>query len=388
MRLPGRVAAAIECLGPILEGRQVEPMLREWGRRNRFAGSKDRSAIRDIVYDILRKRQSFASLGGGDTPRALVLGWVRQNKLPIDEIFGQDQFGPSALSVDELNAGSNDPDALNFQDWAFEILQQDHREKANQIAAALSERASVDLRVHATRADPEKIQSQLADEGFETDILSSALGLRLTGDKRSITQSKAYADGLIELQDAHSQEVCEAIAIDHDWTVLDYCAGAGGKSLALAAKHPTADYAAWDAHPRRLQDLPDRAARAQSAIQILTSDPVKTGAQYNCVILDVPCSGSGSWRRDPQGKWLLTQESLHEVIETQRAILSAASQLVAANGQLVYITCSVFNAENQNQVDKFIAQNNKWTIAATKSWLPNQNGDGFFLCILKNNSAQ
>ncbi|MEO0344371.1 MAG: RsmB/NOP family class I SAM-dependent RNA methyltransferase [Pseudomonadota bacterium] len=384
MRLPGRVAAAIECLPEILEGKQVEAVVRQWSRSHRFAGSKDRSAIRDILYDILRMRQSCAAHGGAETGRALVLGWVRLKGFCVDAVFGADQFGPKPLHEEEIlttapRAGAH---FKNMPEWVFARLKSDHGDLAPKIAKDLSHRAAVDLRVHASRGSREAVQANLSSEGFETVDLPDVYGLRVTSSARQISKSSAYLDGLIELQDANSQAACASILVREDQKVLDYCAGAGGKTLALAAGQPAANFTVWDISETRMVDLLDRAERAGSQVRIAKSDPAMLSDRYDLVLLDVPCSGSGSWRRDPQGKWTLTASRLKDLIETQNRLLQMATGLCAKNGKIAYITCSLFADENDAQIEKFLRENPSWRIEMRKFWYPGQHGDGFFLCIL------
>ncbi|MEM9715096.1 MAG: RsmB/NOP family class I SAM-dependent RNA methyltransferase [Pseudomonadota bacterium] len=386
MRLPGRVAAAIECLGPILGGAQVEAVLRGWARDNRYAGSKDRSAIRDMIYDVLRKRQSCAALGGGDDPRALMLGWAVSENQDLAEIFGADRFGPEGLSEterDHLDQTVQLGDVWNMPDWLAQKLKSDYGDEAKGVAKALTDRAPIDLRVHASRAKRDHIQEILAGEGIETVALSTPNGLRLTGHHRAITQLPIFQDGLIELQDAQSQAICNMIPIKKGQAVLDYCAGGGGKSLALAARVPQAVFMAWDAHKARLKDLPDRAARAQSDINLAENDPANEDTQYDVVLLDVPCSGSGSWRRDPQGKWSLTPEQFDQILDLQADILRKTQHLVRPGGVLAYVTCSVFLEENIVQIQDFTRDISEFSNEAEHQFLPSEGGDGFFLCLLR-----
>ena len=384
MRLPGRAAAAIDCLHPILDGQPVETVLRDWARQNRYAGSKDRSAIRDILYDVLRRKDECEYTGGGPTPRALVLGWTRLQGFQVEEVFGADPFGPTELTVEELSvvAPKNGP-VWNMPDWISSRLLEDHGDTAMSIAKALCARASLDLRVNIQKMTRTEAQAALTAEGFEVEQTEAATGLRVIGPKRAISQSKLFQSGAIELQDTHSQSVCAEIPVQQGQTILDYCAGGGGKTLALAAKEPNARFLAWDISSKRLRDLPERAKRAGSDIEILNDDPFNGAQSFDAIVLDVPCSGSGSWRRDPQGKWRLTKDRLEELQHIQSTLLDRAAPHVAHAGCVTYVTCSVFEAENQNQIERFLATNPHWAVENQRAWLPNTEGDGFFLCILR-----
>jgi len=205
----------------------------------------------------------------------------------------------------------------------------------------------------------------------------------VTENARRIRQARAYLDGIVELQDAASQAVCDALPIHKDMSVLDFCAGGGGKALALAAKG--AVVLAHDANAARMQDLPARAARAGTPIQIC-SDPAKE-APFDLVLCDAPCSGSGTWRRTPEAKWASTPERLAQVQSTQSSILDQAATLIAAGGILAYCTCSVFRCENDMQIAAFLKRNTEFTVLNTQKYLPQRSADGFCLFQLKRKSA-
>ena len=187
---------------------------------------------------------------------------------------------------------------------------------------------------------------------------------------------------MVELQDASSQASVCALTSDIKGPVLDYCAGGGGKSLALAAWLGKKVHA-HDAQASRMKDLPVRAKRAQADIVLKTTDQVQQ-TKYGLVFCDVPCSGSGAWRRDPSGKWQLDADQLDNVLKRQFDILSNAADLVAADGVLLYATCSVLERENGQQIDLFLKQNSHWSLANSQQFLPDSNGDGFYFAILQN----
>ncbi len=245
---------------------------------------------------------------------------------------------------------------------------------------ALRHRAPVFLRVNRGKATVPQAQAALAAEGIAArPVLVAKNALEVTENARKIQNSKAYAEGLVELQDAASQAVVEAMALRPGLRVLDLCAGGGGKTLALAAATGGTVWA-HDASPRRMADLPGRAARAGASVRI-TENP-EGSAPYDVVLADVPCSGSGSWRRDPEGKWALTEASLAAVLAVQAGILDRAARLVAPGGCLAYATCSLLRAENEDQVAAFLARTPGWRLASQHRWSPLQGCDGFGLSLL------
>lgn len=370
-----RVSAAIEILDRILAGEAPEPALTHWGRAHRFAGSGDRHAIRDHVFDALRRRSSWSALGGSLTGRGLMLGWAREAGL-VAQIFtdaphapGSDLPPPRAPLAHE---------ALDCPDWLMPRLQASLGEDFPAFAQALQSRAPVFLRVNLARTTRDAAALLLMEEGIATRPHAVPTALEVTAGARKIQASQAYDQGLIELQDASSQGVVAELGPLQGVKALDLCAGGGGKSLALAALG--ARVTAHDAIARRMADLPPRAARAGARIT-LCEDP-ETLAPFDLVLTDVPCSGSGSWRRDPMGKWALTEARLAETLTLQAQILERAAGLVRPGGQLAYATCSVLACENEDQVAQAVARL-PLRLLDTRRFLPMTGGDGFFLARME-----
>ena len=377
-----RVAAAAGILDEILSGTPAEKALSGWARRSRFAGSKDRAALRDLVFDALRRRRSYAARGGADSGRGLMLGRLRAAGEDPDAVFTGEGHAPAPLS-DAERAGGAPPEgaaARDLPDWLWDRFQASLGPEADGAARALRDRAPVHLRANLLGTDRAGAAAALAAEGIATRPVETAgTALEVTDGARRIARSRAYQDGLVELQDAASQAVVERLAPRQGARVLDYCAGGGGKTLALAAL-ARAPVWAHDAHPRRMRDLPARAARAGAEVHVL-EDP-GPAAPFDLVLCDAPCSGSGSWRRDPEGKWRLDPEGLAGLEALQARILDAASGLVAPGGRLGYATCSLLDGENRAQVEAFVARHPGWTVADCHLWLPGSGGDGFFMAVL------
>lgn len=378
-----RLSAAIEVLDRILTGPAPEVVLTNWGRANRFAGSGDRAAIRDLVYDALRCKRSFAALGGAMTGRGLVLGGARAGG--YEALFDGQGHAPAPVGPDEGGAPPEGNAALDCPDWLAPHLQDSLGADFAPVLQALRHRAPVFLRVNLARATRDEAIKALADEGITAaphPLANSAL--EVTGNARKIQNGAAYQSGLVELQDAASQAVVQALPLRDGARVLDYCAGGGGKTLAMAALARLTLFA-HDAHPARMSDLPDRAKRAQTRVTI-TDNPAKS-APYDLILTDVPCSGSGSWRRDPQGKWALTADKLAEVTALQASILDTVAPMVAPDGMLAYATCSMLRAENEAQIDAFLARHDGWTQTAARRFSPLDGADGFFIAMLTRKTA-
>jgi 16S rRNA (cytosine967-C5)-methyltransferase len=208
--------------------------------------------------------------------------------------------------------------------------------------------------------------------------------LEVTENARKIQGGGTYAEGLVDLQDASSQAVVAALGLAPGMKVLDYCAGGGGKTLAMAAARVSPD--AHDASPARMRDLPARAARAGARVRIV-ENPAKAG-RYDLILTDVPCSGSGSWRRDPQGKWALTEARLAELLAVQAGILDKVVPLVRPGGVLAYATCSLLAEENEAQIAAFLARHAGWRCLGQQRFSPLSGGDGFFLARLTQAPAE
>jgi len=375
-----RVQAAIEVLDRIGPGLAAEQALTNWARGARFAGSRDRAAVRDHVYDVLRQRRSLAALGGGDSGRQAMLGLLRQSGVDPDTLFTGAGYGPSVLSDAERQAGRapKGAEALDLPDWLATRMIADLGPAAQDVAQALRSRAPVFLRVNPRAGSVAQAIQSLASEGIGTRPHPlSPQALIVIDNARRVAQSAAYLDGLVELQDAASQAVVDLLPLRPGQRVLDYCAGGGGKTLAMAARL-SGPVDAHDANPARLRDLPVRAERAGAEVHI-TNRPE---GPYDLVLCDAPCSGSGAWRRSPEGKWTLTPEKLAAVQGVQAQILHDASQLVRPGGCLAYVTCSVLNSENVEQIQRFVSSDPRWTQGKSRQFLPEDGGDGFFVCCL------
>ncbi|MCC5957919.1 MAG: RsmB/NOP family class I SAM-dependent RNA methyltransferase [Rhodobacteraceae bacterium] len=376
-----RLQATIDILDRILAGTPAEQALTGWARSSRYAGSKDRAAIRDHVFDCLRCKRSFAHLGGADTGRGLVLGLLRAQGHAPDTLFTGQGYAPQPLSPDESSPPATDSPqntALDCPDWLADDLRDSLGAGFTPVMQALQHRAPVYLRVNLARTTRAHAAQLLARDGIETSPHPLAeTVLEVTENARRVRQSDSFINGLVELQDAASQAVIQSIPLTKDAHVLDYCAGGGGKALALAALG--AQVTAHDANPARMKDIPERARRAGVTISMQQTPQ----GVFDIVLADVPCSGSGSWRRAPAGKWSLDRAALDALLQVQSTILNDASQHVRPGGQLCYVTCSLLNAENADQVTQFLNRAPQFTLALQKRFTPLDGGDGFFLAVLQ-----
>lgn len=380
-----RIQAAIEILDEILGGKPAEQALTSWARRSRFAGSKDRAAIRDHVFDALRARRSLAARGGAATGRGLVIGLMRAQGQEIAALFTGDRHAPGTLTDVERAVG-RDPlpgaEAADIPDWLWPDFAASLGGNAEAAGQIMQSRAPLHLRANLLKVDRNGAIALLAEEGIVArPHPACATALEVVEGARKVAQSRAYQLGMVELQDATSQAIVERLPLQPGMRVLDFCAGGGGKTLALAARL-RGEVLAHDAAPQRMRDLPARADRAGAKVRLIASDAVAREAPFDLVLADVPCSGSGSWRRAPDGKWTLTPDRLHDLGRIQSEILGKVAGLVAPGGHVAYATCSMLRMENDDIVARFLAQTPGWELSDRAQWTVLDGTDGFYLAIL------
>jgi 16S rRNA (cytosine967-C5)-methyltransferase len=388
---PGaRAAAAIEVLDAWLAGAPAERALTRWARGARYAGSGDRAAVRDLVYDALRRRQSAARLGGASDGRGLVLGAARLAGADPGALFSGAGYAPPPLTDAERAhlAKTADPagwgldPAQDIPDWLRADLAA-RTDRPEDLFAALADRAPVWLRVARRRADRAGAQAALAADGIVTRAHPDCeTALEVTEGARRIRSASAYLDGLVELQDLSAQRAVASVDWPAQGAILDFCAGGGGKALAIADRGGGRIFA-HDSSAARMSDIPARASRAGVSIEVLAPGTAVRHAPYDAVLCDVPCSGAGTWRRDPEAKWRLTPERLAELVVLQAGILDEAAVHVAPGGLLVYMTCSLLARENEDQIAAFAARSPGWQQVAARLDTPLTASDGFFTAVLR-----
>lgn len=374
-----RISAAIDILDQVLaNAAPAEQALLRWSRSSRFAGSGDRNAVRDLVFEALRRRNSLAQIGGGLSGRRLMIGLCRSSGRDLDEVFTGEGYAPAPLTSDEreIHAG----DAEDLPEWLSPLWHDSLGDQATKIAEAMGERAPVWLRVNPARGDAEATISALAADCVMVETSPQlATALRVVEGERRINNSRAYKEGLIELQDLSPQLACEILPLRPGDRVLDYCAGGGGKILALAGRGSDLRLFAHDADPARMADLPARASRAGADVT-LTKNPQ---GRFDLVLIDVPCSGSGTWRRTPDAKWRLTRETLDQMTATQAKILREVTKFIIPGGRIAYMTCSMLSVENEEIIENFLNSHPEFSEVQRQYWTPLTASDGFFLSVIK-----
>ncbi len=389
MKRAGRVAAAIEVLSEIVtRNRPASEALKDWGKAHRFAGSTDRHVIGTLVYDALRNRNSAAMRAGNDTARGLTLGTLAEIwQLSADEIetLCTEQFGPGELTAPEKQALATPLPADtaahvigNFPQWLEKDLRQTFGERLGLEMAALSQRAPVDLRVNTLKASRDDVLRAFAKfEAQPTPFSTTGLRIPASGiDVRNVNVEAEPAHGLgqFEAQDEASQLAALLTGVKPNDTVLDICAGAGGKSLALAAlMQNIGKLVAFDRDKHRLRPIFERITRSgATCIEVVAYDEpqkLRVLGGYDLVVVDAPCTGSGTWRRKPDAKWRLSEKQLQIRLKEQASVLEQAAPLVGKGGKLAYFTCSILPQENRDQVQAFLNSHNQFKIIPyTEQW--------------------
>lgn len=389
MRLGGRLSGAIEVLSDIeTRKRPVADALKDWGLAHRFAGSGDRSAIGNIVYDALRQRLSHAYLMDDDSP--LALGYavlLRQWGFTLGTLgaeFAGDRFAPAPLKAETIaafSARSLDDAPLYVQgdipEWVLPSLESAFGEDWLAQAKALTERPTLDLRANTLKADRAKVLKALERAGASPCEIAR-FGVRIPAGEKTdrlpnVTAELSFQKGWFEVQDEGSQIVADLATPHEGEQVLDYCAGGGGKTLAMAAAmNNKGQVHAYDTDSKRLAPIIERLKRAGTRnVQVHDGEAglERLKGRMDRVLVDAPCTGAGTWRRRPDTKWRLTQRNLEERVAQQQQALTEASRFVRPGGALYYITCSVLPEENDRQMAWFTTANPEFEVmSALPTW--------------------
>lgn len=423
-----RVQTAIELLEKTGTSRiPMDSTIGDYMRHRKYIGSKDRASIVERVYALERARARLgwwlAHMGAEDTARNRMIAWLvlaeGEGANAIDKLCDGSKYAPKPLRDDEremigkLSGKKLDSETVPEADrvecppqWEARLRGFFGAEFKSEMAAMLGT-APLDLRVNTRLVDRTQAKAALATDGIETDLtVISPWGLRCR-DKAYLSESKVFREGMIEIQDEGSQLIAYATGVQPGMQVLDYCAGAGGKTLALAAAMKNKGrIVAMDIAEGRLEKARPRFRRAGVAdiieVRALSDEKNRKWLRrqkesFDVVLVDVPCSGTGTWRRNPDMRWRNYGPGLDELLETQADILERVTKAVKVGGRLVYATCSLLPDENEQQIEKFLANHPEfsllpldqiWESGAAPSapymrLTPHRhNTDGFFAAVL------
>lgn len=403
MREASRIQAIIEVINEIIKDKlPADVILDKYFKERRYIGSKDRRFISDNTWNIIRNRLRYTEmLQNNVSARLLVACAFIENDLEL--LFNGEEYAPELLSKEEKNILDKASDFEDFTDFAlYECPQWLFNKFSNkQLLDALNTVASVDVRANLVERDVAR--NRLKKEGlFFSPTPFSPLGLR-SEDRVNLNNCMTYQDGEIEVMDEGSQVISLLCQAKPHHKIIDYCAGAGGKSLCIGAiLNNDGLILAHDISQERLSRIKKRAERLD-IINIKTVKEV-TDNDFHRFIIDAPCSGSGTWRRCPDAKFRLTPQKLEEIKQAQADILEIGAKKTRIGGRLIYITCSVFEEENEKQIERFLDNHKNFMPVNHKElwnevldlpiypfdsdkWLKfsplTTKTDGFFMCVMK-----
>lgn len=405
-----RIQSTIELMDEILAAWHSEKripadkIIDRYFKTRRFIGSKDRAYIGELAYWILRhlallrhfsKPEAHPDQGIVLVATALLLrGEYTLSEIRV--ICDGDKYSPRSLTQSEIKTLREIPDypvptsdlpehvRLNYPEWMGGILTEAFGAQKEKALRALNEQATTDLRVNTLKTTRKELMKRLTEEGFDCTITqTSPIGIRLR-KRAPIFTSSAFKQGHFEVQDEGSQMVAGLVSAEAGMKVIDFCAGAGGKTLAIAAQMQNKGRVmAWDVSQKRLTQIKERLKRAgvdNVQVHVLESENdafiKRHKASADRVLVDAPCSGTGTWRRNPDLKWRFTPQDLAEVTALQTSILQSAARLVKPGGWLIYATCSILKCENDAQAEIFLKSNpNFRVVCAEKVWNKNLSND-------------
>lgn len=377
-----RVQAAIEILTALQRTSQpTDRFLRDWFRTRRYAGSGDRAAITERVYDVFRHRAAYMWRMASEDPRSLVIASLLSQTPPeqVAPIFGDSRYGPAPLSDAEKHAIANargEPPLWvrgEFPPWLEKELVRSLGDDLLAEMQAMQSRASVDLRVNTLKATRDQVRDKLLGLGWDaapTACAPNGLRLKAAQGLNALQETELFQAGAFEFQDEGSQIIAHLVGAKPGEQILDFAAGAGGKALCMAADMGNrGDIVAYDAAPERMKQLPLRAQRAGATIIRAATDLDALPSEgFDAVLVDAPCSGSGAWRRNPDAKWRLSPATLEQLHLVQQDILNHAALFVRPGGRLIYATCSLLKWENEDVVAAFLARKSFRHIPVGQVW--------------------
>ncbi len=369
-------------------GWPADQVIRRRLKENKKWGSQDRRLFSECVYDIVRWWRRLTDAAGTDDYEVVAAAWVRLHDIELDR-----RITKPSLNWKKFEARWNDPEVprairQSIPDWLDEVGQSELGERWPKALEALNSVAPVFLRVNRLKADPELVRARLAEENIQTEIVDEN-ALRLV-KRANVFLTRAFKQGLFEVQDLNSQKVVQRLEPRPGERVIDACAGAGGKTLHISALMKNkGQVIALDVSEKKLEELRTRSNRAGATCidtRLINGTKVikRLHESADRVLLDVPCSGLGVLRRNPDSKWKLKREDLDRVRALQSEILRNYSRMVRPGGRLVYSTCSILPSENERQIEKFLTEEkDRWKLVSSETLFPEDGGgDGFFIAVL------
>ncbi len=374
MKESARIQTAIELTDEIFAFRQpADHIINAYFRTRRYIGSTDRRVVSDLVWQTLRHYGRLSSLSAEKlTGRAAVMMMLFFQKRDPASLFNGEKYAPVPLNEIEKNFLKQLPDTLPSAVLECPEWLKGKIDTADIVA--MTGEAPLDLRVNTLKSDRKQVLTLLEQAGIRAQKTPfSPQGIRID-ERINVTALSLFRDGLVEIQDEGSQIVSLLTRAQPGQTVIDWCAGAGGKTLVMSAMmQAKGSVYAVDNDPKRMRDLPDRAVRA-AANNVIVLNNYNNLKMYDLVLVDAPCTGSGTWRRSADARWRITPQQSAGIIKTQREILDKACRFVKKGGKLFYITCSLDPAENEDQVRTFLQNHNDFNLEDLSPVLENLTG--------------
>jgi 16S rRNA (cytosine967-C5)-methyltransferase len=373
------------------EGQYADKVIERTLKSNPKWGARDRSFIAETTYEMVRWWRLINFLSPSKEPYDLFgTYWLMQGQtLPPWEEFAK--INPDKIK--EKYEKLDDPAKLeSVPDWLFDLGKKELGDKWEAEIHSLNQEAQVVLRVNTLKITREQLKNRLAEDNIHTHIIKGYPDALILDERTNVFRNPAFKEGMFEVQDASSQLVAQALAVEPGMRVIDACAGAGGKSLHIAAlmqnkgKVLSMDIEEWKLQQTKLRARRDGVAIIERKV-IEGSKTIKRMKETaDRLLLDVPCSGLGVLRRNPDTKWKLSEESIEKVRKTQQEILQSYPSMVKPGGQMVYATCSILPSENQDQIAIFLASEagKDFTLIEDQKVLAQESGfDGFYIARLQ-----
>lgn len=401
MQSGARYQAILEIITQVFKDEQpADKIINDYIRARKYIGSKDRRFIVDEVWQIIRNRCKLTFDAKSDDPRKILLYY---NKDRLEQVFDGSTYGLTPLTKEEQNWLCQENDEP-YPDWVEAECPKWLYEKIGNLdfCKALNGQAQTDVRAHGISAD--ELQAKLEAEGIESKKGAYSPYCLKIKERLVLNNCMVWQDGYLDVQDEASQLAAILIDAKPEHKIIDYCCGAGGKSLALSnILKDNGHILAYDIEAKRLEAIKPRMARLNVHDIELTEIIADSDKDFDRFILDAPCSGTGTWRRAPDAKFRLTEQKLYGLTKIQAELLEIAAVKTKIGGRIIYITCSVLPDENEKQIEQFLATHNEFKpVNMRELWegkiaapyphddefmlklSPYKTGtDGFFICVLK-----
>ena len=372
------------------DGKFADKVIEKTLKENPKFGGRDRRFVAETTYDIVRNYRLIAHLANTETDFWKILAtYFAMEHLPIPDEREFSKLNEKEI-LDKYKALTDQKIIQSYPDWIWSLCETElGKDVWEEEAKALNNQASVVLRVNTLKTKKEILQKHLAEQEIEVEPINEYTDALVLVKRQNVFQNQLFKLGLFELQDAGSQAISEFLEVEPGMRVIDACAGGGGKSLHLSAlMQNKGRIISMDVTQWKLDELRKRARRATASnIEPRLIEGSKTIKRLentaDRLLLDVPCSGLGVIKRNPDAKWKLDIGFIERTKELQQKILSEYSSMTKKGGQLVYSTCSILPSENREQVDKFLADNKNFELIKDKSILPSKGFDGFYMALIK-----